>query len=36
MKNQKKTVASSEIWLMFLSRSTETQAGHYGKTVVID
>ena len=32
----KKTVESRDIRLMFLSRSTERQAGHDGKTVVID
>ena len=35
-KNKKKTVESSDIWLIFLSRSMEKQAGHYGKTGVID
>ena len=35
-KNSKKTVESRDIWPMFLSRSTERQAVHYGKTVVID
>ena len=35
-KNKKKIVESRDIWLMFLARSTERQAGHDGKTVVID
>ena len=35
-KNKKKTVEPSDIRLMFLSRSTERQVGHDGKTVVID
>ena len=35
-KNKKKTVESREIRLMFLSRSTERQVGHDGKSVVID
>ena len=35
-KNKKKTVESRDIWLIFLSRSTERQAGHNGKTVAID
>ena len=35
-KNKKKIVESRGIELMFLSRSTERQAGHNGKTVVID
>ena len=35
-KNKKKTVESSDIWLIFLSRSMEKQAGHYGKTGVVD
>ena len=34
--NKKKTVESSDIRLTFLSRSTEKQAGHDGKTAVID
>ena len=35
-KNKEKTVESRDIRLMFLSRLTERQAGHDGKTVVID
>ena len=35
-KNEKKTVESRDIRLIFLSRSTERQAGHNGKTVAID
>ena len=35
-KNKKKTVKSSDTWLMFLSKSTEKQASHNGKIVVID
>ena len=35
-KNKKKIVESRGIELMFLSRSTERQAGLNGKTVVID
>ena len=35
-KNKKKTVESTDVWRMFLSRSTERQAGHDGKTFVID
>ena len=35
-KNKKKAVESRDIRLMFLSRSTERQAGHDGKTVAID
>ena len=35
-KNKKKIVESRGIELMFLSRSTERQAGHNGKTVGID
>ena len=35
-KNEKETVESGDIQLMFLSRSTERQAGHDGETVVID
>ena len=35
-RKRKKTVESSDIRLTFLSRSTEKQAGHYGKTAVID
>ena len=31
-KNKKKTVDSGDIWLMFLSRSTERQAGHDEKS----
>ena len=31
-KNKKKTVESRDIWLIFLSRSTERQARHDGKT----
>ena len=34
-KNKKKTVESRDIRLMFLSKSTERQAGHDGKTVAI-
>ena len=34
--NKKDTVESRDIRLIFLSRSTERQAGHDGKTVVID
>ena len=36
LKIKEKTVESSGIQLMFLSRSTEKQAGHDGKTIVID
>ena len=35
-KNKKKTVKLKDIQLMFLSRSVERQAGHDGKTFVID
>ena len=35
-KNKKKIVESRDLRLMFLSGSTERQAGHNGKTVVID
>ena len=35
-KNKKKTVPSRDMWLIFLSRSMERQAGHDGKTDVID
>ena len=35
-KNKEDTVESRDIRLMFLLRSTERQAGHDGKTVVID
>ena len=35
-KNKKKTVESRDISLMFVSRSTERQAGLDGKTAVID
>ena len=35
-KNKKKTVESRDIRLMFLLRLTERQAGHDGKTVVIN
>ena len=34
LKIKEKTVESSGIQLMFLSRSTEKQAGHDGKTVI--
>ena len=35
-KNKEKAVESRDIQLMFLSRSTERQVGHDGKTVAID
>ena len=35
-KNKKKTDELRDIRLMFLSRSTEKQAGHNGETVAID
>ena len=35
-KNKKRTAESRDIWLMFLLKSTERQAGHDRKTVVID
>ena len=35
-KNKKRTAESRDIWLMFLLKSTERQAGHNRKTVVID
>ena len=35
-KKNKTKIQSRDFWLMFLSRSTERQAGHDGKTVVID